>query len=81
MSKFKEIGVAKDLCKGINEMGFINPTEVQGSEDIMGAEGVIWPQFTQNPMVVPPFAPRRCSISRFSIHGNHLHEDGPDFNA
>ena len=29
MSKFKEIGVAKDLCKGINEMGFINPTEVQ----------------------------------------------------
>jgi len=30
MSKFKEIGVDKDLCKGINEMGFINPTEVQG---------------------------------------------------
>ena len=29
MSKFKEIGVAKDLCKGINEMGFINPTEIQ----------------------------------------------------
>ena len=29
MSKFKEIGVAKDLCKGINEMGFIKPTEVQ----------------------------------------------------
>ena len=29
MSKFKEIGVSKDLCKGINEMGFINPTEVQ----------------------------------------------------
>ena len=29
MSKFKEIGVAKDLCKGINEMGFINPTKVQ----------------------------------------------------
>mgnify|MGYP003337983105 FL=1 len=29
MSKFKEIGVAKDLCRGINEMGFINPTEVQ----------------------------------------------------
>ena len=29
MSKFNEIGVAKDLCKGINEMGFINPTEVQ----------------------------------------------------
>ena len=29
MSKFKEIGVAKDLCQGINEMGFINPTEVQ----------------------------------------------------
>ena len=29
MSKFKEIGVDKDLCKGINEMGFINPTEVQ----------------------------------------------------
>ena len=29
MSKFKEIGVGKDLCKGINEMGFINPTEVQ----------------------------------------------------
>ena len=29
MSKFKEIGVAKDLCKGINEMGFINPTEDQ----------------------------------------------------
>lgn len=29
MSKFKEIGLAKDLCKGINEMGFINPTEVQ----------------------------------------------------
>ena len=29
MSKFKEIGLAKDLCKGINEMGFIYPTEVQ----------------------------------------------------
>ena len=29
MSKFKEIGVAKDLCQGINEMGFIKPTEVQ----------------------------------------------------
>ena len=29
MSKFKEIGVSKDLCQGINEMGFINPTEVQ----------------------------------------------------
>ena len=29
MSKFKEIGVGKDLCKGLNEMGFINPTEVQ----------------------------------------------------
>ena len=29
MSKFKEIGVAKNLCKSINEMGFINATEVQ----------------------------------------------------
>ena len=29
MSKFKEIGVTKDLCKGINEIGFVNPTEVQ----------------------------------------------------
>ena len=29
MSKFKKIGVHKDLCKSINEMGFINPTEVQ----------------------------------------------------
>ena len=29
MSKFKEIGVSKDLCQGINEMGFIKPTEVQ----------------------------------------------------
>ena len=44
MSKFKEIGVNKDLCKGINEMGFINPTEVQeqsipfllsGNEDLI----------------------------------------------
>jgi len=31
-----------------NTVDHINPTEVQGSEDIMGAEQVIWPQFTQN---------------------------------
>jgi len=31
-----------------NTVDHINPTEVQGSEDIMGAEEVIWPQFTQN---------------------------------
>ena len=29
MSKFKEIGLVKDLCRGIDEMGFINPTKVQ----------------------------------------------------
>ncbi len=29
MSNFKKIGVSNDLCKGISEMGFINPTEVQ----------------------------------------------------
>ena len=31
-----------------NSVDHINPVEVQGSEDIMGAEEVIWPQFTQN---------------------------------
>ena len=31
-----------------NTVDHINPVEVQGSEDIMGAEEVIWPQFTQN---------------------------------
>jgi|TARA_R110000751_G_scaffold3173_2_gene16108 hypothetical protein len=31
-----------------NNVGHLNPVEVQGSEDIMGAEEVIWPQFTQN---------------------------------
>ena len=29
MSKFKEIGISKDLCRSINEMGFTTPTEVQ----------------------------------------------------
>ena len=31
-----------------NSVDHINPVEVQGSEDIMGAETVIFPQFTQN---------------------------------
>tara|TARA_R110001592_G_scaffold178453_2_gene419446 strand:+ start:31013 stop:31585 length:573 start_codon:yes stop_codon:yes gene_type:complete len=31
-----------------NSVDHINPVEVQGSEDIMGAEELIWPQFTQN---------------------------------
>ncbi len=31
-----------------NTVDHINPVEVQGSEDIMGAETVIFPQFTQN---------------------------------
>jgi len=29
MKKFKELGVNNELCKGINELGFKNPTEVQ----------------------------------------------------
>ena len=31
-----------------NSVDHINPVEVQGSEDIMGAENLIFPQFTQN---------------------------------
>ena len=29
MVGFKEIGVNKDLCKAINELGFTTPTEIQ----------------------------------------------------
>ncbi len=38
----------EDVSGSSNHVNHLNPTEVQGSEDIMGAEGVIWPQFTQN---------------------------------
>ena len=29
MTKFKDIGVNKELCKAVKEMGFETPTEVQ----------------------------------------------------
>ena len=37
-----------DVSGSSNNVNHLNPTEVQGSEDIMGAETVIFPQFTQN---------------------------------
>tara|TARA_B000000475_G_scaffold12218_1_gene10807 strand:+ start:234 stop:362 length:129 start_codon:yes stop_codon:yes gene_type:complete len=29
MTKFKELGINKELCKAIEELGFKTPTEVQ----------------------------------------------------
>ena len=38
----------ESMAGSSNSVDHINPVEVQGSEDIMGAESVIFPQFTQN---------------------------------
>jgi len=38
----------ESMAGSSNSVDHINPVEVQGSEDIMGAETVIFPQFTQN---------------------------------
>ena len=40
--------MTEDVSGSSNHVNHLNPTEVQGSEDIMGAETVIFPQFTQN---------------------------------